>query len=245
MRMQSDAGYNQAREDNARAIEIRRQRVHKAALDNMAGETVSALFATMADRGRGIDVDSVQERHMEGQAGGGGSGDTRTAAPIPQPEERRWGNQGGEEENGPRQQPTWGEKQQPEGGARTSEAGAVSDETGTEGPIPDHTNENESTYPDGASERPHQLGHGDALSTRYVMSGSVCDWIRPKRVSNVAFLGALVPSLKEMPDKSHPVRNLLTIMIRVDGRKYNHEWNRWKCPRVTFAAPAVATRGYR
>ncbi|CAM9562702.1 unnamed protein product, partial [Laminaria digitata] len=54
----------QAREMQTRAVEARQQRVHAAALDNMAGEVVSALFATMADRADGVDVDG----------GGGGGG---------------------------------------------------------------------------------------------------------------------------------------------------------------------------
>ncbi|CAM9490439.1 unnamed protein product, partial [Hapterophycus canaliculatus] len=47
----------QAREAQTKAVEARRQRVYKAALDNMAGEAVGVLFATMADRAMGIDVD--------------------------------------------------------------------------------------------------------------------------------------------------------------------------------------------
>lgn len=49
----------------ARAVEARQQRVHEAALDNMAGEVVSALFATMADRADGINVDGGDEQKRE------------------------------------------------------------------------------------------------------------------------------------------------------------------------------------
>lgn len=103
----------QAREVQARAVEVRRQRVHKAALDSMAGETVCALFATMADRANGINVDGA-----EGKGGGGGGGGSReggrnktgvgtqesTAEAEERKETRRSGNQGGEEEDGPRRE---------------------------------------------------------------------------------------------------------------------------------------------
>lgn len=64
-RVQLDGDSAQAREMQARAVEARQQRVHEAALDNMAGEVVSALFATMADRADGIDVDGGGEQKRE------------------------------------------------------------------------------------------------------------------------------------------------------------------------------------
>ncbi|CAM9805704.1 unnamed protein product [Ectocarpus sp. 8 AP-2014] len=74
----------QARKVQAKAIEARRHRVCKAALDNMAGEAVGALFATMADRAMGIDVDGKgtgadstldsQHEDSRGAAAAAGSG---------------------------------------------------------------------------------------------------------------------------------------------------------------------------
>ncbi|CAM9226699.1 unnamed protein product [Scytosiphon promiscuus] len=74
----------QAREAQTKAVEARRKRVHKAALDNMAGEAVGVLFATMADRAMGIDVDGADtadalpaNRNNQGKdAPGQGSGST-------------------------------------------------------------------------------------------------------------------------------------------------------------------------
>lgn len=64
-RVQLDGDNAQAREMQARAVEARQKRVHEAALDNMAGEVVSALFATMADRADGINVDGGGEQKRE------------------------------------------------------------------------------------------------------------------------------------------------------------------------------------
>lgn len=73
MYIQLDGDSAQAREMQARAVEARQQRVHEAALDNMAGEVVSALFATMADRADGIDVDGeVEQKREAGTAEGQG-----------------------------------------------------------------------------------------------------------------------------------------------------------------------------
>lgn len=93
-----------------RVVKARRQRVHKAALDNMAGETVSALFATMAERANSTSVDGAEGK---GGGGGGSRGDSRNKAGVGtqgsagEDERRvahRSGNQGGEEEDGPRRE---------------------------------------------------------------------------------------------------------------------------------------------
>lgn len=90
-------------------MDARRQRVHKAALDNMAGEAVSTLFATMADRAAGIDVDGANTKDPPGGSSGGAAespeNEKRSSTESQQlPEERRSGNQDGEEEDGPRRE---------------------------------------------------------------------------------------------------------------------------------------------
>lgn len=103
----------------AKGLEARRQRVYKAALDNMAGEAVGGLFATMADRAMGIDVDSATAAAVDTAAdpsagrGSGGNRPTLRERPgtseekqkqPPEQEPRRSGNQEEEGENGPRQE---------------------------------------------------------------------------------------------------------------------------------------------
>lgn len=112
----------------AKAIEARRHRVCKAALDNMAGEAVGALFATMADRAMGIDVDgkgtgagsTLDSQHKDSRGGAavagsggvrrhGGAGEGAAKAEAEQRERpidrkpQRSGNQEDEEEHGSRQ----------------------------------------------------------------------------------------------------------------------------------------------
>lgn len=83
-------------------MDAHRELVRKAALDNMAGATVSALFATMAARAAGVEVDEANKDNGPGEgktpgAGGGVSAEARGGSEL-----RHSGNQGGEEENGPR-----------------------------------------------------------------------------------------------------------------------------------------------
>eukprot|EP00752_Nemacystus_decipiens_P003095 g2866.t1 len=120
---QLEDNHAQAREVQAKAVDARRERVYKAALDNMAGEAVGALFANMADRAMGIDVDGISssnnnnnddddDKHDDsrsrprGDAGGRG-GPTADEGPsrarTEEQEPRRSGNQAEEEERGPRQ----------------------------------------------------------------------------------------------------------------------------------------------
>lgn len=108
-------------------MEARRQRVYKAALDNMAGEAVGALLANMADRAMGIDVDGngkqdEEESKPRGGGGGGGDGGRRGCATDERlvqtekrlEEPRRSGNQA-EEESGPGEEGRSGGNQQAEG----------------------------------------------------------------------------------------------------------------------------------
>lgn len=118
------------------AVEARRQQVHKAALDNMAGEAVSVLFATMADRANGIDVDGG-ERDGPGGSGGGnrqtlGDGRQESAESRKRPERRRSGNQGGEEENGPRREMEARENEPAEGNREGDGSGAGAHEKAKE-----------------------------------------------------------------------------------------------------------------
>lgn len=116
--LDDDSGNTRAAE--ARATQLRREQVHKAALDNMAGEAVSALFASMADRAKDKDKagnDAAQDDNGKPERGGGGSGDGRgasghgtakgRAADGKSEQEKRLEkrgsvNQDGEEEYGPR-----------------------------------------------------------------------------------------------------------------------------------------------
>lgn len=84
-----------------RAMDARRELVRKAAIDNIAGAAVSALFATMAARAFGTKVDQTNKDDGSGEgktpeAGGGVSEEVRRGSEL-----RRSGNQDGEEENGP------------------------------------------------------------------------------------------------------------------------------------------------
>lgn len=122
----------------AKAVEARRQRVYKAALDNMAGEAVGVLFASMADRAMGIDVDGNDKQD---DGGGGGKPDGRgagnggkggpsvgerpgTAQVEKKPEPRRSGNQA-EEESGPGGEGRNGGNQQAEGSSEKGRVGVV------------------------------------------------------------------------------------------------------------------------
>lgn len=115
MRIQLEDNHEQAREVQAKAVETRRQRVYKAALDNMAGEAVGVLFANMADRAMGIDVDGDDEQAGNSGGskhhGGGGGGDAGTAHQTEEkPEPRRSGNQA-EEESAPGEERSSGNQQ--------------------------------------------------------------------------------------------------------------------------------------
>lgn len=129
--------------------------MYKAALDNMAGEAVGVLFATMADRAMGIDVDGAdtvdalpaardkqRKDKREGEAGStaaeAGSGgentsrnDTQTKADEerkrpPQREPPRFGNQAEEEESGSHKiGGSSSGNQHAEGNAESNEGGAL------------------------------------------------------------------------------------------------------------------------
>lgn len=104
-------------EMQARAVEVRRQRVHKAALDKMAGEVVSALFSTMADRADGIGVDADIPTEADRSSGVGCGKDEERCEDTKlqeHPKKRRSGNQEEEEENGPRQEGEISSNQQAE-----------------------------------------------------------------------------------------------------------------------------------
>lgn len=101
MKLEEDS--SQAKEAEARAVDMRRQQVHKAALDNMAGQIVSVLFASMATKdggiGGGTDGRGTQGTLVHGVRGG----------------KRASGNQDGEEEHGPRREGQGTSNQQTEG----------------------------------------------------------------------------------------------------------------------------------
>lgn len=118
LQLEEDSGT--AREAEARAVQLRREQVHKAALDNMAGETVSALFKSMAKRDKEKNKSTNNSReNKEGgggsRGGGGGSGEGSTEGQVTQgahpaqgasehterPGNQRSGNQDGEEDYGP------------------------------------------------------------------------------------------------------------------------------------------------
>lgn len=111
--------------------------MYKAALDNMAGEAVSALFATMADRAKGIDVDGPgKEADTRGtglETCKGGGGDRQGSAESQEPGQRRSANQDGEEENGPPRNGDSG-NQQAEGEGKRSDV--ANDENVDEGTAP-------------------------------------------------------------------------------------------------------------
>ncbi len=149
IRRQLEDDNEQAREVQAKAVEARRQRVRKAALDNMAGEAVGALFATMADRAMGIDVDGPagagdggggsggadrgdQQKADGGRVGGGGSGGPKagqrpgTAQEAererpPEQEPRRSGNQAEEGDDGSGREGRSSGNQQAEASAESNE----------------------------------------------------------------------------------------------------------------------------
>lgn len=126
--------------------------MYKAALDNMAGEAVGVLFASMADRAMGIDVDSnnsdkqdkQDKRDHDSKPGGrgdeGGRGGPTTADEKPgtrtadeteekKQEPRRSGNQA-EEESGPGEEGRSGSSsssgnQQAEGNGEEDRAGML------------------------------------------------------------------------------------------------------------------------
>lgn len=129
--IQLEDNNEQAREAQTKAVDARRQRVYKAALDNMAGMAVGVLFATLADRAMGIDVDGAspaaplpeaKDKRAENgpeeaggavavEAGTGGEGPTGDESstkaekerkrPPPQQDPPRFGNQA-EEDSGSR-----------------------------------------------------------------------------------------------------------------------------------------------
>ena len=89
-----------AKEAQARALHVRREQVHQAALDNIAGEAVSALFATMAARAAGAEIDDTT-RDDPSNGGGSRVGIEESRGGW---QRRPSGNQGGEEETGPRRE---------------------------------------------------------------------------------------------------------------------------------------------
>lgn len=69
LQLEEDNG--KAREAKARVVQLRRAEVHKAALDTMAGETVSALFKSMIHNNKESNKNLNHSR--ENTQGGGGS----------------------------------------------------------------------------------------------------------------------------------------------------------------------------
>lgn len=101
--------------------------MYNAALDNMAGEAVGVLFASMADRALGIDVDGGNNKRSDSGSSssrpGGGRGGRRGPTADERPgtdetekrqEPRRSGNQA-EEESGPGEEGHRSGDQQAEG----------------------------------------------------------------------------------------------------------------------------------